>query len=125
MKRKLWLIPILLLSFAVQSYAATSTDEKIGLHYIRKGTFFTNYDAGTSFGTTTGYVYESPNLTSVNDGWIDIPAGKRTVVQVGIDTFASGTITVQIQGITYSDSKPCEIVTLYYTAATTIDVIIP
>ncbi len=105
-------------------HAATYTDERTGLHYLRKMTFFENYNIGASYGTTTGYVYDAPNLNGINDGWVSIPDAVAISLQVGIDSMSPGTYTVRVEGITGKDTRPCEIVSKVYTAATTIDEII-
>lgn len=92
--------------------------------YRQKVIFFENFNVGGTFGTTTGYVYESPNKTGINDGWHPVRNSKRISVQIGVDILTLGTRTARIEGRTGKDSRPCEILSLDYNAPTVIDEII-
>lgn len=107
--------------------AATSTEIKVGKDkYIQKIAFFENYNIGATYGTTTGYVYDTPTKTTIDDGWINAgsdPLAKSTKItlQIGVNSIASGTRTVRIEGRGGNPSRPFEILTLNYTSPTTMD----
>ena len=97
--------------------------------YSQRITYFAGFNVGETYGTGT-YVYDPPAGAGVNDGWINVlgnPLAKATkvTVQIGVDTYTSGTLTARIEGRVGTSTRPCEILTLNYTAITSIDQVVP